>query len=238
MSRKKLKRNVEKNILVNSRRRCALCYGLNRDSSIKKGQIAHIDKNHSNDDESNLLYLCFEHHDEYDSKNSQSKGISQKELEYYRDELYYAILAEKIFDSGNSVIQEQSSDTVMVKNVIELLGDTDTVNWLQNLVLTAPFSIDKLCYLEGFIHNCEQQPNFCFRDIILEEYKENIYRGIVYFMSIQGLNSQYDSKIGMCQILPKTRDIYEICKELECARSIVINNYFALAKRAKQTNLI
>jgi hypothetical protein len=78
-------------VLSLSRRRCALCYGLNRDTKIKSGQIAHIDRNNENNSQENLCFLCFEHHDEYDSKTSQRKNFSQEELKKYRSELYDAI---------------------------------------------------------------------------------------------------------------------------------------------------
>ncbi|MBZ0148963.1 MAG: hypothetical protein K8F62_15675, partial [Pseudorhodoplanes sp.] len=64
-----------------------MCFGLNRDDQIKKGQIAHLDQNRDNNDLRNLVYLCLEHHDEYDSRTSQSKGLTRTEIERYRDEL-------------------------------------------------------------------------------------------------------------------------------------------------------
>ena len=36
----------------------------------------------------NLVWLCFEHHDEYDSSTSQGKGFSIDEVRRYRDRLY------------------------------------------------------------------------------------------------------------------------------------------------------
>jgi len=59
----------------------------------KKGQIGHIDQNPTNADESCLVYLCLEHHDEYDSKTSQIKGITESELRIYKDRLIAAITA-------------------------------------------------------------------------------------------------------------------------------------------------
>jgi hypothetical protein len=64
---------------------------LEGDFTRKKGQIAHIDQDSSNPDESNLVYLCFEHHDEYDSSTSQSKGITQAELRESKKSLLAAI---------------------------------------------------------------------------------------------------------------------------------------------------
>ena len=74
-------------ILAESRRRCAVCYGLHRDLERKKGQIAHLDQNPANSSADNLVFLCFEHHDEYDSTTRQSKGLTKLEVEMYRDEL-------------------------------------------------------------------------------------------------------------------------------------------------------
>lgn len=76
-------------VLVQSRRRCCVCFGLHRDESVRKGQIAHLDGNPNNNDIENLAFLCFDHHDEYDSQTSQSKGLSRLEIVRYREELYY-----------------------------------------------------------------------------------------------------------------------------------------------------
>lgn len=90
--RKFINPRIEAEVLLNSRRRCCLCFGLERDFNIKKGQIAHIDRNSSNPKIENLTFLCFNHHDEYDSQTSQSKGISVKELNNYKIELQKHII--------------------------------------------------------------------------------------------------------------------------------------------------
>ncbi len=85
--RKKLPRSVEAQILTECRRRCCLCYHLDR--KIKpaiQGQIAHIDHDRTNHDPTNLAYLCMDHHDTYDSRTSQSKGITQDELVFAKAE--------------------------------------------------------------------------------------------------------------------------------------------------------
>jgi hypothetical protein len=88
--RKKVPDVVQAEVLVQSRRRCCACFGLNRDNHVKKGQIAHLDGNRENNEIKNLAFLCLEHHDEYDSRTSQSKGLSRMEIERYREELTYA----------------------------------------------------------------------------------------------------------------------------------------------------
>lgn len=47
---------------------------------ISRGQIAHLDQNNENFDEDNLVFLCLEHHDEYDSKTRTSKGLRLEEV--------------------------------------------------------------------------------------------------------------------------------------------------------------
>lgn len=86
--RKRLGKGVETDVLVKCGRRCCLCYGLQADFSEKPGQIAHIDRNPANDQLDNLVFLCLEHHDIYDSRTSQSKGVSKEEIFFYRGILH------------------------------------------------------------------------------------------------------------------------------------------------------
>lgn len=91
--RTKTPANVESTLLLRCRRRCAICYGIDRDSTTKRGQIAHLDRNPSNNALDNLAFLCLVHHDEYDSKPSQSKRLTITEVKVYRAELEEALAA-------------------------------------------------------------------------------------------------------------------------------------------------
>src|SRR6266567_8992503 len=84
MGRRKISTEAMAAVLIKSARRCCLCFGLNGDFSEKKGQIAHLDHNAANNSECNLVFLCLEHHDAFDSSTSQSKGITREEIKYYR----------------------------------------------------------------------------------------------------------------------------------------------------------
>ncbi|MFX0133021.1 MAG: hypothetical protein ACFFDN_05175 [Candidatus Hodarchaeota archaeon] len=75
-------------VLIQSARRCCICYRLYGDFNEKKGQIAHLDQNRNNNKLSNLVFLCLEHHDEYDTSTSQSKGFMKNEIVEYRKFLY------------------------------------------------------------------------------------------------------------------------------------------------------
>lgn len=86
--RKRIAAAVETLILTRSARRCCLCYQLERDFTEKYGQIAHLDRNASNDAEDNLAFLCLPHHSEYDSTTSQHKNYTVNEVKASRALLY------------------------------------------------------------------------------------------------------------------------------------------------------
>lgn len=85
--RKKIEPQVETQVLVECRRRCCLCVFLEGNTNVKNGQIAHIDGNHANNKKQNLVWLCLEHHNQYDSRTSQTKNITAYEVKHYRDNL-------------------------------------------------------------------------------------------------------------------------------------------------------
>jgi len=78
---------VMADVLVASRRRCCLCFALSNDAGEKKGQVAHLDRDSSNSSRDNLVYLCLDHHDQYDSRTSQAKGLNIDEVKQYRSQL-------------------------------------------------------------------------------------------------------------------------------------------------------
>ena len=88
MSRKKTPDVIKEEVLIASRRRCAICFGLHQDDARKTGQIAHLDRDPNNNNIDNLAFLCLEHHDDYDCKPSQSIRFKPNEVTHYREELY------------------------------------------------------------------------------------------------------------------------------------------------------
>ena len=91
MPRKLISPGSQAKVLLQSRRRCCICFGLNRDTSIRQGQIAHLDGDSANSAEDNLAFLCFDHHDQYDSTTRQSKNFTPLEVKHFREELHAAI---------------------------------------------------------------------------------------------------------------------------------------------------
>jgi len=109
MARKKINESNESKVLIESRRRCAICFGLNNDFTIKRGQIAHIDQNSSNSNIENLVFLCLEHHDLYDSKTSQSKNFKPKELKEYK-KLLLDYIAQWELEKSKRIYEERSGN--------------------------------------------------------------------------------------------------------------------------------
>jgi len=85
--RKKIPGNSELEVMKRCRRRCCVCYGLNRDEKIKRGQIAHLDWDPSNNRIENLAFMCLEHHDLFDTRTSQSRSFAIEEVKLYKREL-------------------------------------------------------------------------------------------------------------------------------------------------------
>lgn len=123
MARKKIPDDIQKEVLVSSRRRCCICYGLNRDIAIKKGQIAHLDGDNENFKLDNLAFLCFDHHDEYDGKTSQSKNFTIKEVKEYRTELYEYVLS--AIDTTKKIDYSDIKKSEIKTLIIEILEDNN-----------------------------------------------------------------------------------------------------------------
>lgn len=85
--RRHIPSDIQKEVLIASRRRCCLCFFLDGNKTRRAGQIAHLTPNPSQTSLEDLVYLCLEHHDEFDGSTSQSKGLTPREVRHYRDQL-------------------------------------------------------------------------------------------------------------------------------------------------------
>lgn len=88
MPRIPIPESIQDQVLLLSRRRCCICFGLNGNVEVKSGQIAHLDHDNSNNELDNLAFLCLQHHDQYDGEASQSKNLRESEVKQFRRELY------------------------------------------------------------------------------------------------------------------------------------------------------
>lgn len=86
--RKNIPLQIVADVTTACRRRCCICFALDKDDKEKRGQIAHLDHDPSNNAPDNLAFLCLPHHDDYDTRRSQSKGLTIDEVKRYRTELW------------------------------------------------------------------------------------------------------------------------------------------------------
>jgi hypothetical protein len=138
-SRKRIPTATERDVLTKSHRRCCLCWYLTDRKDVRKGQICHINRDPSDNHLENLVWLCLDHHDEYDSKTSQSKGLTSHEVKKWRDDLYHHI---KIYGISES---EASPSKELLKAVVTSDSYTDNTviarPWRFRGWLTADFPI-------------------------------------------------------------------------------------------------
>lgn len=89
--RPRIPEEIVSRVLIECRRRCALCAHFNNDHSQKEGQIAHIDRDRDNNREDNLAFLCQPHHDQYDARRSQTRALTKRELVVAKEQLLEAL---------------------------------------------------------------------------------------------------------------------------------------------------
>lgn len=124
-NRKPIPKETETRVLTSSARRCALCFGLNGDLHEKRqGQIAHLDHDPANFAFDNLAWLCFNHHDAYDTTTRQSKNYTIGELKAHRDALYVALSTNKLAELTKPPRNKLYDAGTRVKLVREELGLT------------------------------------------------------------------------------------------------------------------
>jgi hypothetical protein len=123
--RKPIANTVETEILTKSGRRCCFCFGLHGDLALKQGQIAHIDHDSSNSAEGNLAFLCLEHHDQYDGRTSQSKGLIDSELRIYKRLLVQAIERREHEEHRRKMVDRSSSD--LAKHDASIFSKSDRI---------------------------------------------------------------------------------------------------------------
>lgn len=152
-NRKKIPINIETAILTKSSRRCPLCYCLHGDLGEKLGQIAHLDQGRSNNNEDNLVFMCWPHHTQYDSQPSQHKNYTPGEVKECRKKLYEAIsrndhhltknatpetyAADDPLDEARQLIKDAADDSISVlslarkaMSVEKKHNDLEMLEWL------------------------------------------------------------------------------------------------------------
>ena len=87
--RKPVPKDLQDELLFLSSRRCCVCYGQIGDLEPKPyGQLAHLNRNPTDNRLDNLAYLCIDHYGQYDAPHTQARQLTLREIKGYRDALY------------------------------------------------------------------------------------------------------------------------------------------------------
>lgn len=210
MPRKKISDAVRNNILMKSRRRCALCYGLNNDKNVKNGQIAHIDRNNENNTEENLVYLCLDHHNLYDSIFKQTANFNPLELKLYKEKLEKDILINNSSlekHNINSNVSYNSHDHKFFLQIKDVCLKNDNLNKILNFNFGSQhyynyFFIDEnnsIC-LTDYFDILENNIDNYFRDKTLKENFEYFCFYLKNAMDIISTNYFFDSNTNFMVI--------------------------------------
>jgi hypothetical protein len=160
MARKAIPDGTQVSILLKSRRRCCLCLGLRGEDVAKKSQLAHLDGDNENFAEDNLVFLCLEHHDEYDSTTRLSKGLREQEVRRWRDELYARSSAPLTGNTTGDLVKRFSCHAHSIIEALRHVGDRDPFLGIQEEVdalaraaeglgLPSPIEIETVPYPDG-----------------------------------------------------------------------------------------
>ena len=131
--RKRPANNVQTAVLKKSARRCALCFHLNGILEEKRGQLAHVYHDRSNDAEDNLVFLCMDHHSLYDSTTSQHKNYTGHEVRDARTRLYEAIAdGQHRLAQGSHGDRSSDADRKRLAALLELMSKSGSIEFLRN----------------------------------------------------------------------------------------------------------
>ena len=115
---------VEARVLTRSARRCCLCFYLMHDLNPKEGQIAHLDHDPTNSAEDNLAFLCLAHHSLYDSRTSQHKNYTIREVKEAREALHVKVASRPPDDTS---VEEDDEPIEEVEETTLIQADEDKV---------------------------------------------------------------------------------------------------------------
>lgn len=124
MTRQRVSSSDAGTVLQQLGRRCALCFGLHWNEDVKHGQIAHINWDSRDSRPANLTFLCLEHHDQYDTRHSQSKGFTPRELRTYTEMLRRHIRRKRQELRAGPSPQGQSPETPLILDDLKVTSVT------------------------------------------------------------------------------------------------------------------
>lgn len=181
--RKKIRSEIETEILFNSDKTCCICKDPN-----KGGQIHHIDEDPGNNDPSNLIVVCTHHHDEIHKKSTITKGFSPNLLRKYK----------RIWEQTVREKRPQGHDPLRSPSGIEkTLFEFEIRRVAYEIVALSDDDIDEINQRLDFLHTI-----YLLED--LHEYTKQILDNLSQIAIVTGLKGGNKC----CLIVDKTYDFF------------------------------
>jgi len=187
--RKSITSTVETSVLTKSARRCALCYHLDGNLTEKLGQIAHLDGDRSNADESNLAFMCLAHHSLFDSKTSQHKNYTIHEVKVARTKLY------RLVHQGKHLVQAvrtphtpNDTDKKVFDDLMQVLPSNGAIKFVREKDFGNSFVLDEIEEIHIFLES-RNGPDHEFLDAKLEKARQKLREACSEFTWILATNT-------------------------------------------------
>lgn len=174
-------REVELFVLDRSRRRCALCFGINGDLREKYGQIAHLDQDRSNNGEDNLAFLCLEHHSLYDTVSSQHKGYRLEETKIHRNRLYDLITQDGHLPGSALSPDSRNTDRQTLSKLMDRLPNNGSIAFIRTFDFDNRYQYNSLSDFHYFVEDTNG-PEHEFLDPDLEKLRQTLRIAIGTFL--------------------------------------------------------
>lgn len=101
---------------------------------MKEGQLAHIDRNRANNAEDNLVFLCLVHHNQYDTKPSQSKAWLPAELAEIKIRYQQAIAEDRHISHGSAAVTAgRETDRKALNDLVQAMSNSGTMDFLRDV---------------------------------------------------------------------------------------------------------
>lgn len=237
--RKNTPDDIEVEVLAKSVRRCTLCFYLKGTLKKKHGQIAHLNKERSDHRPDNLAFMCLKHHTIFDSRASQHKNYTLKEVKAARARLYEAIAkGQHLKEPGDQASAGRETDRQTLAVLIATMAETGTMDWLRKANF-AGWSFE-WAKLEGIERVAERKgPEHEFIDTSLEQLRKKFYKACRALLTLLATET-FPTGTGDRQSIPEDWEdeqpdrFRQAVKEAHETADLVCSSYDELVRAAKK----
>lgn len=238
-ARKKTPDDIEAEVLTKSIRRCTLCFYLKGNLKKKHGQIAHLNGDRTDYRPDNLAFMCLKHHTLLDSRTSQHKNYTLKEVKGARGRLYDAIAeGQHLKKADRQAPASREADKQTLATLITTMSKSGSMDWLREANF-AGWSFDwaRLDGIERFIGR--KGPEHEFIDAELETLRKKFYdagKKLIVLLATETFPVGNGNRQTISEDWEDEQPdrFKRVVKETHAAADLVCNSYDNLVRTAKK----